>query len=127
MWCIPKITPEYLERMYDILDLYQEAYDYRKPLIGLDEKPKQLIEDSRKSIPMKKGKVEKYDYEYIRRGKANIFMAVEPEGGRRIKNISLLKKEVRAWTNERNQQRCTIDWRFTKEDAKKKFSKHYVT
>ena len=88
MWCIPKITPEYLKRMYDILDLYQEQYDYRKPVIGIDEKPKQLIEDSRESISMKKGKVEKYDYEYIRRGKANIFMAVEPKGGRRITKVT---------------------------------------
>ena len=88
MCCIPEITLEYLRRMYDLLDLYQEPYDYRKPVIGIDEKPNQLIGDSRESIPMKKGKVEKYDYEYILRGKANIFMAVEPKGGRRITKVT---------------------------------------
>ena len=88
MWCIGKITPEYLKRMYDILDLYQEPYDPRNPILGVDEKPKQLIEDSRKPIPMRPGKAEKYDYEYIRNGKANIFVAVEPKHGKRITKVT---------------------------------------
>ena len=67
MWCIQEITPEYRKRMYDILDLYEEPYNPKKPVIGLGEKPKQLIEDSRKPIAMKKGTVKKQDYEYIRR------------------------------------------------------------
>ena len=89
MWCIQEITPEYRERMYDILGLYAEPYDPKRPVIGLDEKPKQLIEDSRKPIPMKKGKVKKQDYEYVRRGTANIFMAVEPKGGKRITQVTV--------------------------------------
>lgn len=88
MWCIQKITPEYRKCMYDVLDLYEEPYNPKRPVIGLDEKPKQLIEDSRKSIPMKKGKTKKQDYEYIRNGKANIFMAVEPKGGKRITQVT---------------------------------------
>jgi len=51
--------------MYDILDLYEENYDPEKPLICLDEKPKQLPGAKRKSIPMKPGSPEKYDYEYL--------------------------------------------------------------
>ena len=51
--------------MYDNLDLYEETYDPKRPVIGMDEKSKQLVEDSRKSIPMKPGSPEKYDYEYI--------------------------------------------------------------
>ena len=70
--------------MYDILNLYNEQYDPMKPVIGLDEKSKQLIEDKRRPIPMKPGSVERYDYEYVRRGTANIFVAVEPKGGKRI-------------------------------------------
>lgn len=88
MWCIQEITPKYRERMYDILDLYEEPYNPKKPVIGLDEKPKQLIEDSRTPIPIKLGKIAKQDYEYIRRGKANIFMAVEPKGGRRVTEVT---------------------------------------
>ena len=88
MWCIQKITPEFRKCMYDILDLYREPYDSRNPVLGVDEKPKQLIEDSRKPIPMRPGKAEKYDYEYIRNGKANIFVAVEPKHGKRITKVT---------------------------------------
>ena len=61
MWCIQKITPEYRERMYDILKLYQEPYDSLRPVLGIDEKSKQLVEDSRTPIPMRTGKVAKQD------------------------------------------------------------------
>lgn len=88
MWCIQEINPEYRERMYDILDLYEEPYNQKRPVIGLDEKPKQLIEDSRKPISMKKGNEQKQDYEYIRKGTANIFMAVEPKGGKRVTQVT---------------------------------------
>lgn len=88
MWCIQKITPEFRRRMYGILDLYQEPYDPRRPLIGVDEKPKQLVEDSRPPIPMQPGKAEKYDYEYVRNGSANIFMAVEPKHGKRFTKVT---------------------------------------
>ena len=88
MWCIPEITPEFRERMYDILDLYAKPYNPKMPVIGIDEKPKQLIEDSKKPIPMKPGKPERYDYEYIRRGTANIFMAVEFKAGRRTTRVT---------------------------------------
>ncbi len=88
MWCIQEITSEYRERMYDILDLYAEPYDQKRPVIGMDEKPKQLVEDSRRPISMKKGKAVKEDYEYIRRGKANIFMAVEPKSGKRFTKVT---------------------------------------
>ena len=87
MWCISEITPEFRERMYDILDLYAKPYDPKKPVIGIDEKPKQLIEDSRKPIPMKPGNPERYDYEYIR-GTANIFVAVDFKGGRRKMRVT---------------------------------------
>jgi hypothetical protein len=83
MWCIAEIDAEYRKRMYDVLDLYEGEYDPKKPVICFDEKSKQLLSDSRKSIPMKKGSLEKYDYEYKRNGKANIFVAVDFKGGKR--------------------------------------------
>ena len=42
MWCIAVITPEYRERMYRLLDLYEEPYDAKRPVIDIDEKSKQL-------------------------------------------------------------------------------------
>ena len=74
--------------MYDVLDLYAELYDPKRPVVGIDEKPKQLIEDSRKPIPMKPGKPERYDHEYVRRGNANIFMAAEFKAGRRTTRVT---------------------------------------
>lgn len=219
MWCIQKITPEYRKRMYDILDLYQEEYDPDYPVIGLDEKPKQLLKDSRESIPMKQGVTKKIDYEYKRNGKSNIFVAVEPKAGKRqtevtfqrtkkdfaffgkklvdthypnIKKIRLvvdnlnthnetsfyenfeeaeakrilekiefhytpkhaswlnvaeieigimdnqctgtrigtieqLSEEVNEWTRARNKMKKKIDWKFTRQKADEKLSKHYVT
>ena len=74
--------------MYDILNLYEEPYDPKKPVVGADEKPKQLIEDSKKPIPMKPGSPERYDYEYIRNGTTNIFMAVEFKAGKRTTRVT---------------------------------------
>lgn len=74
--------------MYDILDLYQEPYDPKKPVVGIDEKPKQLLMEKRKSIPMKPASSERYDYEYIRNGTANIFMAVEFKAGKRTTRVT---------------------------------------
>jgi hypothetical protein len=82
MWCITAITPEYRERMYRILDLYKEPYNKKFPVLCFDEKSKQLLEDTRKPIPLKPGSTAKYDYEYKRNGTCNIFAAVEPKAGK---------------------------------------------
>lgn len=88
MWCIQTIDAAFRARMYDILDLYEEPYDPKRPIVNLDEKPKQLLGDKRKAIPMKRGSPEKYDYEYVRNGKANIFMAVEFKAGKRVTQVT---------------------------------------
>ena len=83
MWVIPKITPQFIERMEHILDLYAKPYNPQEPVICFDEKSKQLLENTRPVIPMRQGTVRKSDYEYQRNGTANIFMTVEPQGGYR--------------------------------------------
>ena len=88
MWCISEINQEFRDRMYDVLDLYQKPYNPRYPVIGIDEKPKQLLDDSRKPIPMTPGRREKYDYEYVRHGNANIFMAIDFKGGKRTARVT---------------------------------------
>jgi len=88
MWCISEINQVFRERMYNVLDMYEKPYDPRYPVIGLDEKPKQLIDDSRKPIPMTSGHREKYDYEYVRHGTANIFMAIEFKAGKRTARVT---------------------------------------
>src|SRR5450759_2016581 len=88
MWCIQTIDSEYRKRIYDILDLYEEDYDPKRPLVCLDEKPKQLLGDRRTPIPIKPGSPEKYDYEYVRNGTANIFVAVEFKAGKRVTQVT---------------------------------------
>jgi len=88
MWCIQTVDAIFRACMYDVLDLYAEPYDHKKPLICLDEKPKQLLGEKRMSIPMTPGRLEKYDYEYVRNGTANIFMAVEFKAGKRVTQVT---------------------------------------
>jgi hypothetical protein len=84
MWCISTIDALFRACMYDVLALYEEPYDPKRPIVNLDEKPKQLLGEKRSSIPMKRGSPERYDYEYVRNGTANIFMAVEIKAGKRV-------------------------------------------
>jgi hypothetical protein len=88
MWCIQNIDAIFRALMYDILDLYEEPYNPKRPVVNFDEKPKQLLGDKRIAIPMKPGCSEKYDYEYIRKGTANIFMAVEIKAGKRVTQVT---------------------------------------
>jgi hypothetical protein len=83
MWCIGEIDEEYRRRMHAILDLYEEPYDPLRPVVGLDERSKQLLREKRKPIPMRPGRPERYDYEYARNGTVNIFLAVDFKAGRR--------------------------------------------
>jgi len=83
MWCIGRITAEYRERMYDLLGLYAKPYDPSEPVVCLDEKSKQLLEQTRQPLPATPGQVAKEDYEYKRAGTRNLFVAVEPKAGHR--------------------------------------------
>jgi len=83
MWCVGRITQEYRERMYNLLDLYAKPYDAKEPVVCVDEKSKQLLEQTRPIIPGGCGRILKEDYEYLRAGTANIFVAVEPRAGHR--------------------------------------------
>ena len=88
MWCIGALTEEYRQRMYDVLELYARPYRKSEPVICIDEKSKQLLRDSRAPLSMKRGVPAKYDYEYVRAGTCNVFVAVEPKGGRRVLEVT---------------------------------------
>ena len=83
MWCIGRLTEEYRDRMYDLRDLYGRPFRRREPVVCLDEKSKQLLKDSRVPLPIRPGMPVRQDYEYVRSGTCNVFVAVEPKGGRR--------------------------------------------
>jgi transposase len=46
-WCVPELTDEFKERMEDVLDIYEKPYDENKPVVCVDEKPIQLLDDVR--------------------------------------------------------------------------------
>lgn len=219
MWCIGKMTSEFRERMYGVLDLYEQPYDADQPVVCLDEKSKQLLGQTRRPLAAKPGVAAKEDYEYKRAGTRNIFVAVEPKGGKhravvtarrtkvdfvnfvgtlltgvyagarkihlvldnlnthfrgsfvtvlgeeaaaamlarvefhytpkhaswlnmaeieigvlerqclgqRIGSEALLQAEVAAWEHRRNQTKETIEWKFTRQVADRKLSRHYVS
>jgi transposase len=64
MWCIPEINEEYIEKMEDVLAVYEKPYDKKEPVVCLDEKPVQLLGNVREPTTMKSGKPARQDYEY---------------------------------------------------------------
>jgi transposase len=77
MWCIPKVDAEFVARMEDILALYAERPNPRRPVVCFDETPRQLIGEERVPVKAEPGKRRRYDYEYVRNGTANVFMFVD--------------------------------------------------
>lgn len=83
MWIIPpEQNGEFVAHMEEVLDLYREPYDPKRPMVNMDEQPVQLIEETRTPIPAAPGRPERIDYEYERNGTADIFMSTEPLTGK---------------------------------------------
>jgi len=78
------MTSDFIWHMEDVLDLYEQPYDPKRPVICFDERPCQLIGDVIVPIPIKPGSSKKEHYEYIRNGTCCIFLAFEPLAGRRL-------------------------------------------
>ena len=76
-WCVPELDEEFIERMEDVLDVYEKPYDEKKPVVCVDEKPVQLLDDVRPPSGIAPGEAKKVDYEYERKGSCNVFCAVE--------------------------------------------------
>ncbi len=94
MWCIPKVTPEFVERMEDVLGCYALPYNANEPLLCFDEKSKELHKETRAIKQTKEGKVRRRDYEYKRNGTRNIFMTVEPKGGYREATVTKRRTRI---------------------------------
>lgn len=67
--------------MEDVLDLYKESYDPKRPVVCFDEMPYQMVAQTQMPVPAKPGRPSRYDYEYERRGMVNIFAFFEPKRG----------------------------------------------
>ena len=77
-----ELDRNYIERMEDVLAVYEKPYQTAEPVICLDEKPVSLHADVRPPRPARPGKLARPDNEYKRCGTANVFGAVEPKAGR---------------------------------------------
>jgi hypothetical protein len=105
--------------MEDVLDLYAEPYDPKRPAICFDELPYQLLADICESMPMEPGKPERVDYEYKRMGTCNVFIFFQPLTGWRrilvrdtktkIDFAECMKTLVDEWFPEADEIRVVLD------------------
>ena len=92
MWCVPDLNEEYVTRMMDILEVYERPYDPSFPVVCFDEKSKQLLSCKREGSLVQPGQAQREDYEYIRHGTVNLFVAVEPRGKKRTVTVTKHRK-----------------------------------
>ena len=96
-WCIPsKDDADFVACMEDVLDVYELPYDPMYPVVCMDEKPYQLLDDVREPLSARPGSNLKTDSEYRRNGTCSIFAFVEPLGGRHHVSV--------------HEHRTAIDW-----------------
>ena len=94
-WVIPpKANAEFVCAMEDVLEVYQRPYDTKRPQVCLDEASKQLVAQTRTPLPAEPGQPQREDYEYERRGTANLFMLFEPLAGQRQVKVTQRRTAV---------------------------------
>lgn len=87
-WVIPPDqNGNFVAAMERVLDVYKRPYDPARPVVCMDESPRQLIGESRKLVAAQPGRIERYDYEYVRKGVYNVFIGCEPLRGKRFIDI----------------------------------------
>jgi hypothetical protein len=91
--------------MEDVLDVYAAPYDPQRPVVGFDERPLQLVAETRTPLPPAPGRPARYDYEYARRGVGNVFTTVEPLVGWRHVQVT----ERRTAADFAEQMRWLVD------------------
>ena len=79
--------------MEDVLDIYERPYDARTPVVCMDETSLQLLADARPSLAGAPGQAARGDYEYVRGGVCNVFLAVDPLGGWR--SVAITERRTR--------------------------------
>ncbi len=95
----------FVAHMEDVLDLYAEPYDARRPVVCFDETSTQLLADTRPSLPAQPGRPVRQDYEYRREGTRNLFLACEPLAGWRQVAVT----ERRTMQDFAHQMRWLVD------------------
>lgn len=80
--------------MEDVLELYRESYDPARPVVCMDETSKQLVGETRTPIAATPGHPRRVDYEYERRGTADIFIFSEPLGNWRCAEVTETRTRI---------------------------------
>jgi hypothetical protein len=82
MWCVAELNEDYIAKMEDVLETYEQVYDPKEPVVCLDEKPVTLRADIRPATAAAPDREARRNNEYERCGTANVFCAVEPKAAR---------------------------------------------
>lgn len=109
----PEQSANFVAKMEDVLSVYKRPYDPERPVVCMDEMPRQLIKgqlikEVRKPLPMESGKPKRHDYHYKRNGVVNLFMFFEPLAGWRTVMI--------------RERRTKMDWAYC---MKRLLEQHY--
>ena len=83
-----------MANMEDVLAVYERPYDEQYPVVCMDEKPYQLLDETRQPIPMKRGEIRHEDSAYVRHGTCSIFIFTEPLRGFRRVDVSERRTRV---------------------------------
>ena len=82
------MSGEFVAAMEDVLEVYAEADDPKRPRVNFDECSVELHKDVRPPEPVGPGRPARVDYEYERNGTANLFIVVDPHAGRRYVTVT---------------------------------------
>jgi hypothetical protein len=92
----PEANAEFVACMEDVLEVYQRPYDAKRPVANTDERPVQLVKETREPMPARSGRPRRYDYEYERAGTASVFLFTET---------------LRGWRKvTAHERRTAVDW-----------------
>ena len=95
----PESDAEFAASLEEVLEIYGRPYDFRYPVMCMDEQPIQLLKETREPIAGTKKHARRVDYEYERAGTASIFMFCEPLSGWRQVSVRARRTKV-DWAQE---------------------------
>ena len=85
--------------MEDVLEVYAEPYDPKRPKVNFDETNKPLLKETRLPLPAQPGQLQRFDDEYERHGTRHLFLFVEPQAGRR--HVQVTEQRTKGdWAHE---------------------------
>jgi transposase len=93
-WSIPEVSGAFVAAMEDVLELYAEPYDPRRPKVCFDETNRQLLADTKTPLPAHAGTPRRFDYEYKREGTRNLFLFCEWQTGWRHVEVTARRTKL---------------------------------